>query len=496
MSEPQNQFDVIVIGAGISGVSAAYHLQKYCPDQRFVILEARDAMGGTWDLFRYPGIRSDSDMFTLGYGFRPWPNARAIADGPSIKKYVEDTANEYGITDKIRFGKTVTAMTWSTAGGCWELRVESDEGVDTYRCKFVLSCAGYYRYSSGHRPQFPGEENFSGDIIHPQHWPENYDYAGKRIVVIGSGATAVTLAPALADKAAHVTMLQRSPSYYFSMPGESGFAKFLYRILPGRAAHALMRWQRVVMQQFFFKFARAYPARTAKNLIKFIKDRLPEGYDVKRHFTPRYNPWGQRLCVVPDDDLFDAIGNGTASVVTDTIKEFTNDGILLNSGETINADVIVTATGLTLQAFGGADLFVDDQKIEPGEILTYKGAMFEGVPNFMAVFGYTNASWTLRADLVNAYACRLITYLNENEYASVTPENADPLMGREAFLDFSSGYVTRAAARLPKQGDHAPWRHPQDYFRDIKSLRYDRLDDGVLRYVKADELAKNSAATA
>ncbi len=496
MDQAQNEFDVIVVGAGISGVSAAYHLQKYCPDQRFVILEARDAMGGTWDLFRYPGIRSDSDMFTLGYGFRPWPNARAIADGPSIKSYVEETAEEYGIQKKVRFGRHVVSAHWSSTDAMWTLRVQHGNEEETYRCRFVLSCAGYYRYSSGHTPEFQGVDDFAGSVIHPQHWPEDFDYADKRIVVIGSGATAVTLVPALAEKAAHVTMLQRSPSYLLSMPGVSGLAKLLYRILPGGAAHAVMRWQRVLMQQMFFKFARAYPKRTAKNLIKFVKDSLPQGYDIRKHFTPRYDPWDQRLCVVPDEDLFEAIRNGSASVVTDTIDRFTRNGVLLHSGEELAADVIVTATGLSLQTFGGADLFVDGEKIEPGEILTYKGALFENVPNFMAVFGYTNASWTLRADLVNAYACRLINYMNEHAYASVTPINEDPAMGREAFLDFSSGYVTRAAARLPKQGARSPWRHPQDYFHDIKSLRRDRLDDGILRFSKASDLDKDVAEAA
>ncbi len=482
MSQNTQRFDVVIIGAGISGVSAAYHLQKYCPEKSYIILEARDAIGGTWDLFRYPGIRSDSDMFTLGFGFRPWRGANAIADGPSIKKYVTESAEEYGIVKNIRFGRRVAKLDWSSENSTWQVNVEHQGGTETIEAAFVISAAGYYRYSAGFTPEFPGAETFKGEIIHPQNWPENADYTGKRIVVIGSGATAVTLVPALAEKAAHVTMLQRSPSYYFSMPAISGLSNFLSRFLPARVAFSIMRWQRVILQQISFKFARAKPKQTAKNLIKFTRDRLPPEYDVKKHFTPEYNPWDQRLCVVPDDDLFDCIKSGTASVVTDTIKTIDRDGVALTSGERLDADIIITATGLELQAFGGAEIVVDSKPVALGDTLTYKGLMFEGLPNIVAIFGYTNASWTLRADLVNAYACRVINYLDQHNHQSVTPVNDDKTMAREPFLDFSSGYVTRAAARLPKQGAHQPWRHPQDYLRDIKSLRYSKIDDGILRF--------------
>ena len=482
MSRETQHLDVIIVGAGISGVSAAYHLQKHCPTKSYVILEAREAIGGTWDLFRYPGIRSDSDMFTLGFGFRPWRDAKVIADGPDIKKYVSDTAAAYGVDAHIRFSHRVLSMSWSSAQSLWTVTVAHGKGEATFTAPFVISAAGYYRYASGHAPAFKGADDFAGDIIHPQNWPDGYDYNDKRIVVIGSGATAVTLVPALAEKAGHVTMLQRSPTYYFSMPAVSGMSKFLSKILPSGAAHSIMRWLRIILQQISFKFARARPERTAKNLIKFTKDRLPAGYDVKKHFTPRYNPWDQRLCVVPDDDLFDAIKAGDVSVVTDTIESFDRTGIVLTSGERIPADVIITATGLELETFGGAEVVIDGAAVKPGDLLSYKGLMFDGVPNLVAVTGYTNASWTLRADLINAYACRLINHLDRHGFASVTPRNDDAAMARQPIIDFSSGYVTRANERLPKQGAYAPWRNPQDYFRDIKGLRFSGFSDGVLHF--------------
>lgn len=489
MNKDPEILDVIVVGAGISGISAGYHLQKMCAGKTFAILEARDRIGGTWDLFRYPGIRSDSDMFTLGFAFRPWPNAKSIADGPSIRRYVTDTAREYGLTEKIRFNHRVKKFDWSSKDALWAITVEHDGDECLIHARFIISASGYYRYSGGYTPDFPGIEDFSGTVIHPQQWPEDLDYTNKKIVVIGSGATAVTLVPALAEKAAHVTMLQRSPSYYFSMPGTSKFANFLRKILPAKMAHTLVRWQRVFLQQVSFKYIRANPKSSARNLIKVAKNNLPEGYDTKTHFTPSYNPWEQRLCVVPDADLFEAISSGSASVETDTIERFTPKGILLSSGKHLETDIVVTATGLTLESFGGADIFLEGEKVNPGDLLSYKGALFETIPNFISIFGYTNASWTLRADLENAYACRLINYLDEQGFAAVTPVNSDPDMDRDPFLDFSSGYVTRAIDMLPKQGERDPWRSPQDYFHDMRELKYGKIENEALVFTKKGELA-------
>ncbi|MEM8772654.1 MAG: NAD(P)/FAD-dependent oxidoreductase [Pseudomonadota bacterium] len=485
MSKDTEHFDVVVIGAGISGISAGYHLQKHCPDLRFQILEARDAIGGTWDLFRYPGVRSDSDMFTLGYGFRPWGQDKSIADGGSIRNYVRETALQHGLVDKIQFNTRVTSMSWSTQKALWTITAEHNGQTYTATCAFIFSCAGYYRYAKGYSPDFKGANNFKGDIIHPQNWPEEYNYSGKRVVIIGSGATAVTLAPAMADKAAHVTLLQRSPSYFFSMPSESALARRLNAILPKRLAHTLMRWQRILFQSISFKLIRANPDKASEKLIDLAREKLPEGFDVERHFKPAYKPWDQRLCIVPDDDFFNAVSSRAVSIVTDHIAEFAPNGILLRSGETIKADAIVTATGLIVESFGGADIKVDHHTVNSGNLLTYKGCMFEGVPNFVSVFGYTNASWTLRADLINAFACRLINHMRRKKYSSVAPINTDTDLERDPFLDFSSGYVARAADVLPKQGARAPWRHPQDYLQDIFSLRFNRLEDGVLVFRKS-----------
>ena len=479
-------FDVVIIGAGLSGIGAAHHLQKDHPSKSYAILEARDSIGGTWDLFRYPGIRSDSDMFTLGYRFRPWKAAKAIADGPSILAYVKETAVADGIDKHIRFNHRAVRFSWSSQAGMWTIDAETDEGLRRITCRFLWNCAGYYRYSEGYTPNFPGVERFEGDIIHPQLWPEDYDYAGKRVVVIGSGATAVTLIPSMADQTAHITMLQRSPTFMFAMPSTSGMAKFLGRVLPASWTYAVMRWQRIIFQQIVFKLARAHPNRTRDKLIEATREKLPPDFDVEKHFTPTYNPWDQRICLVPDDDLFTAISDGKASVVTDQIETFTRDGIRLQSGETLNADLVVTATGLTLEALGGAEVFVDNERVNFGDRLTYKGMMFEGVPNLVSVFGYTNASWTLRADLVSDFVCRLLKKLQAGEFAR--PVNDDPNMPREPFLDFSSGYVRRAVDILPKQGK-APWRHPQDFFRDLLRLRYGKLDDGILRFERASASA-------
>lgn len=494
MTGPDTHFDVLIVGAGLSGIGAAHHLQKHCPGKSYAILEGRSAMGGTWDLFRYPGIRSDSDMFTLGYGFRPWRQAKAIADGPSIRQYVHETAAAYGIDKKIRYDNWVTEVSWSSQDARWTVNAAGEGGVRRYTCELLWMCSGYYRYSEGYTPEFKGRELFEGRIVHPQHWPDDFDFKGKRVVVIGSGATAVTLIPSIAETAAHITMLQRTPTYMFSMPGTSPLANFLQRFLPRELVYWLMRWQRIVLQQIMYKHARAKPKETADRLIEMTRERLPEGFDVEKHFRPNYNPWDQRLCLVPDDDLFEAIKAGRASVVTDEIDTFTETGILLKSGEELEADIIVTATGLALEWLGGANVVVDGEKIEIGDTLTYRGMMYSGVPNLVSVFGYLNASWTLRADLISEYVCRLLNFMERKGFAEARPVNHDHDMPREPYADFTSGYFLRAIDKLPKQG-RAPWRHPQDYARDIFAMRYGRIDDGVLEFRRAEQMREEADAT-
>jgi monooxygenase len=476
-------FDVLIVGAGISGVGAGYYLQRDCPGKSYLILENRDAIGGTWDLFRYPGIRSDSDMFTLGYGFKPWKEEKAIADGPSIWKYVNETAREHGIDKHIRFKRRVVRANWSSADARWTIEAEHAGGVERYTASFLLMCAGYYNYDEGFAPAFKDAERFQGRIVHPQHWPENLDYAGKRVVVIGSGATAVTLVPAMTDKAAHVTMLQRSPTYMVSMPAVDPVANWMRRTLPKRFAYHVTRFIRVVLQQVFFRLARARPKTTRKRLLGLVRAQLGPDYDM-RHFTPRYNPWEERLCLVPDNDMFLAIKAGKASVVTDTIAGFTETGLKLDSGKHLDADVVVTATGLNLQVFGGAAVSVDGKPVETGKLFAYKGCMFSDVPNLANVFGYTNASWTLRADLINQYVCRLINYMSDYGLASVTPRMRLAAIEEKPFVDFSSGYFKRAAHLLPKQTSMAPWKQNQSYGHDLIDLRFGALEDGALEFAK------------
>ncbi len=471
-------FDVLIVGAGLSGIGAGYHLQRDCPGKSYVILENRDAIGGTWDLFRYPGIRSDSDMYTLGYSFKPWTEQKAIADGPSIWKYVNETADENGIRPHIRFKHHVKRASWDSNEARWTVEAEHEGAVKRFKAKFIMMCAGYYKYEEGYLPAFKGRENFKGTVIHPQHWPENLDYSGKRVVVIGSGATAVTLVPAMTDKAAHVTMLQRSPTYMVSLPAVDKFAHLLRRIFPEGVAYDINRAIRVFFQQLFFRLARARPKRTAENLLKRVRAQLPDDV-VAQHFTPTYNPWDQRLCLVPDNDMFIAVREGKASVVTDHIDSFTETGIKLKSGEEVPADIIVTATGLNLQMMGGADVIVDGAKVDTGKSYGYKGAMFSDVPNLVSVFGYTNASWTLRADLICEYACRIINYLDDYGLDQATPRLKGPHEDKP-FVDFSSGYFQRAAHLLPKQTGEAPWIQSQSYARDIRDMRYGAVEDGVL----------------
>ena len=472
--------DVIVVGAGISGIGTGYHLQTRCPDRSYAILEARTAMGGTWDLFRYPGIRSDSDMHTLGFSFHPWTQAKAIADGPSIKAYVEETARAYGIDRHIRFGVKVLSASWSTPDARWTVEIEGPDGARTLTCGFLAMCSGYYSYAQGHVPTFAGSEDFAGRIIHPQHWPQDLDYAGKRVIVIGSGATAVTLVPEMAKTAAHVTMLQRSPTYVVSRPAEDAVANWLRRRLPAKAAYGITRWKNVLMGMFFYRMTRKKPAKTKERLLGMVREHLGPNYDVATHFTPRYNPWDQRLCLVPDADLFAAIKAGDAAVVTDTIDRFVPEGIRLSSGETLPADVIVTATGLELSLMGGVPFTVDGAPVNLAEKLQYKGMMYSDVPNLAFTFGYTNASWTLKADLVAKYVCRLLNVMRKRGVAIATPHNDDPTLQSEAFVDFSSGYIQRVADRLPKQGSRKPWKLNQNYALDVMALRFGSVDDAMV----------------
>lgn len=472
-------FDVVVVGAGISGVGAGYHLQTQCPDRSYVILEGRAASGGTWDLFRYPGIRSDSDMFTLGYAFRPWTEAKAIADGPSILKYVRDTARDYGIDRHIRFRHHVKRAAWSTADARWTVEAEGPDGPVAFTCAFLFMCSGYYNYARGHAPEWPGMEDFAGQIVHPQFWPTELDYTDKKVVVIGSGATAVTLVPAMAKSAAHVTMLQRSPTYVVSRPAEDATANWLRSKLPAKLAYGLVRWRNVLFQMFFFSLARKRPEKTKERLIEMVRGELGTDYDVATHFTPRYNPWDQRLCLVPDADLFAVIKSGKASVVTDTIARFTRDGIALQSGPELPADVVVTATGLELQLLSDVAFSVDGAPVDLSKTFNYKGMMFSDVPNMATSFGYTNASWTLKADLTCAYVCRLLNTMKRRGLRQATPRVGTAALKPAPFLDFSSGYVTRAMEKFPKQGSKAPWRVHQNYARDLLALRYGSVDDGM-----------------
>jgi cation diffusion facilitator CzcD-associated flavoprotein CzcO len=487
----QHHVDVLIVGAGLSGIAAGYHLQASCPGKTYAILESRESIGGTWDLFRYPGIRSDSDMFTLGYGFRPWKAAKAIADGPSILEYVKDTAREYGIDRHIRFGHKVVRAEWSSAEQRWTVEAQLTDTGETVELTagFLFACTGYYRYDEGYTPELPGTERFHGPIVHPQHWPEDLDYAGKRVVVIGSGATAVTLVPAMAGEAAHVTMLQRSPSYIVSLPNEDPVAKLAQRVLPERLAHSLLRWKNVLLMMANFQLSKRAPGLMRKLLRAGVKRALPAGYDVDTHFNPSYDPWDQRLCLVPDGDLFEAISAGGASVVTDRIRTFTETGIELESGRHLEADVIITATGLNLLALGGMDLRVDGEDVDFGQTLTYRGMMFGGVPNMAMTVGYTNASWTLKADLICQYVTRVLNHMDARGYTQATPRPPADAGETEPFLNLTSGYVLRSLDRFPRQAATAPWRVHHNYVRDIALIRRGDLAEGM-------EFAAGARATA
>ena len=475
-------FDVVIVGAGLSGIGAGYHLKTACPDRSYVILEGRAASGGTWDLFRYPGIRSDSDMYTLGYAFKPWREAKAIADGPSILKYVRDAARENDIDRHIRFSHQVKRAAWSTDAAAWAVEVESGGRVVRFTCSFLFLCGGYYSYDGGFTPDFPGMDSFKGQIVHPQQWPSDLDYAGKQVVVIGSGATAVTLVPEMAKTAGHVTMLQRSPTYVVSRPAEDAFANRLRGVFPAKLAYQIVRWRNVLGGMYFFNMARKKPQVVKAQILKMVRAELGPDYDVETHFTPSYNPWDQRLCLVPDADLFRQLKAGRAAVVTDHIETFTEGGIRLKSGAELAADIIVSATGLTLEVWNGIEISVDGRRIEAGRTLSYKGMMYEGVPNLASAFGYTNASWTLKCDLTCEYVCRLLNHMARTNVRQVTARNDDPGIGFAPWLDFSSGYVQRAMERFPKQGTKAPWKLHQNYALDLMSLRYAKLEDGTLRF--------------
>jgi cation diffusion facilitator CzcD-associated flavoprotein CzcO len=477
--------DVLIVGAGLSGIGAGYYLETRLPGKSYAILEGRDAIGGTWDLFRYPGIRSDSDLHTLGYAFKPWTDDKAIADGPAILSYIRETASENGIEDKIRFGHRVVRAEWSSEDARWTVEATHGTETVTLTCGFLFAAGGYYRYDEGFTPTFPGTERFEGRVIHPQHWPEDLDYAGKRVLVIGSGATAMTIVPAIADAAAHVTLLQRSPTYVVSVPARDPIANALRRVLPDRLAYSLARRKNIALQALVYKLSRRRPGLVRRLIRAATKRQLPDGYAVDTHFNPRYDPWDQRLCVIPDGNLFEAISSGRASIVTDRVETFTGRGVALASGTEIEADIVVTATGLELVAFGGIEYVVDGEPVDLSDRFAYRGAMLSGVPNFAFAVGYINASWTLKVDLVCDWLCRLLAHMDAHGFTRAVPINDDPALPRRPLLDFSAGYVQRALDSFPKQGPAAPWRMSMSYYEDVRSLGSD-LDDGVLHFAGTD----------
>ena len=476
-------FDVLVIGAGLSGIGAGYFLQDRCPNKRYAILEARDNMGGTWDLFKYPGIRSDSDMYTLGFSFSPWTKGKGIADGPDILSYIKETAAQYNIEDKIRYQHKVLKADWDSKQSIWNVSIEKTDTSEIieYSTNFLYMCSGYYRYDQGYTPEFPGKENYKGEIIHPQLWSEDIDYKNKNIVVIGSGATAVTLIPNMTDDAKHVTMLQRSPTYIAGMPNNDFFPGLLRKILPAKLAYDIVRLRNVTMFMAFYQFCIRQPKLARKILLGQSKRWLGGGKHLK-HFKPDYNPWEQRLCLAPDGDFFTAIKNGKASVVTDHIESFDETGIQLKSGQHLEADMIITATGLNLLPFGGLELSFDGEKIDYTQRMTYKGMMIQDIPNFAYAIGYTNASWTLKADLTSAYVCRVINHMEKHNFKSYSPSNVAPDVEHAPFMDLASGYIQRSEDQFPKQGSKAPWKLYQNYFLDLMSLRFSDVDDSVMKF--------------
>lgn len=483
-SSDTGDYDVLIVGAGLSGIDAAYRLQTECPGKSFLILEGRDTLGGTWDLFRYPGVRSDSDMFTLGYPFRPWPEPKAIADGPSILNYVRETAQAFGLDRKIRYNQKVLRAAWSSAEARWTLEVEdTTTGAPlSYSCNFLLMCSGYYDYKQGYLPEWPGFSRFGGKIVHPQFWPEDLDYSGQRVVIIGSGATAVTLAPAMAPLAAQVTVVQRSPTYIVAVPAQDAAANWLREHLPKRLAYPVIRWKQILLGVLLYTLARKRPEATKKQLVGMVQQALGPDYNVERHFSPLYNPWDQRLCLVPDADLFKAIKQGKVSVVTGRIESFNEKGLQLSSGEQVEADIMVTATGLSMKLGGGVEFWVDGERKNFSDSLSYKGAMFSGIPNLASVFGYTNASWTLKADLIAQYVCRVLNYMDKHGYTECVPQRPSGGFTEAPAINLTSGYVRRAINILPRQGSKAPWKLYQNYLQDWARLRFGRISDGYLKF--------------
>ncbi|WP_280390589.1 flavin-containing monooxygenase [Nocardia brasiliensis] len=486
--------DVLIIGAGLSGIGMACHLTREQTGRSYAILERRAAIGGTWDLFKYPGIRSDSDMYTFGYGFRPWNGTKVLADGPHIRQYVEDTAREYGVTEHIHFGRKVTTARWSSETETWTVEAldEQTGAVETFTSNFLAGCTGYYDYDNGYRPEFPGEADFGGQIVHPQHWPEDLDYRGKRVVVIGSGATAITLIPAMSGDAAHVTMLQRSPTYITTLPANDPVAVGMKLAkVPEKVAYRIGRARNIALQRASFQLSRTNPAASRRVLLAAVRAQIGNKIDM-RHFTPSYDPWDQRLCVVPNGDLFRVLRSGKASIVTDRIETFTENGIRLASGAELPADIVISATGLRVQMLGGATLEVDGEPVVTRDRVVYKGAMLSGVPNAIMVLGYTNASWTLKADLTAEYFCRTLNHMRDHGFTRVeaiaeeSDRSSDSVMGGA----LTSGYIQRGDAVMPRQGTHGPWQVINNYFRDRKMLRKSPLDDGVLTFTRSPHTAE------
>ena len=478
-------YDVIIVGAGLAGIGSAYWLQEKCPDKSYLILEGRERMGGTWDLFKYPGVRSDSDMFTYGYKFRPWQNPQSLSKGEDILDYIRETATENGIDRNIRFKHKVTGANWSDEENQWKIESFINGNEKIFYTRFLYICTGYYSYEEAYRPTFQGEENFKGQIILPQFWPQDLDYTDKNIVVIGSGATAVTLIPSMAEKAKSITMLQRSPSYIMNLPNKNGLFILMKQFLPLKSAYAITRRFNLTISILIYKFSKAFPRLMKKILMKAAATQAGPDCDVGKHFNPHYNPWDQRLCIVPDGDLFKAIKSGKASIVTEHIDRFTENGILLKSGQELEADIIVLATGLKIKLLGGATISLNGTPVDTNNSVVYKGMMISDVPNMAIAFGYTNASWTLKTDLTANYVCDLLNYMDKKGYEVVIPKKEENLE-TESFMNFDAGYIKRANHILPKQGTKKPWRVYQNYFKDMLAIRYGKLDDGVLQF-KAKE---------